>query len=140
MFVRSLLSFLLMPAFVLAHLVCACGMGPAQPRATQPAPSHQAAKHDCCKGEDGHEDAPQSGDHHDHKSPCQCSEADGKLAVVEQAKAPAAHLALLPSFLFPAAVYTLPDLSPVRLQSFTPWLSDLSPPPDLLRVKCTLQI
>lgn len=137
---NKLLNFLLLPAFVLAHVLCICGMATAQAHVVPAAVSHQRAEHDCCH-EEGSGKAPEPAPHqHDPGCP-HCGDQEGRVVVNERVKAPDVQLNLLAFQVLPSIVsYLLPDSTDARLQSFTPWLSDLSPPPDLLRVKCTLQI
>ena len=135
-----LFNFLLLPAFMLAHFICACAPNSAQAYAAPTSPSQESSAHSCCKGEEDGQETPQPDDHHDHDCQCHCGDLEGKAVVTERVNAPDVQMTLLPFHLLSSVAYLLPELTLSRLQSFPPWLSDLSPPPDLLRVKCTLQI
>lgn len=145
----KLVSLILIPAFVLAQLFCTC-QASARPTSTA-VPAASVAKHSCCAGAatpkkvTGHCDPDGCDTHgrgtpHDSKCP-HCGGGSSQVVSSERVVAPEFQPALLPfDFLSLASRYLPPAALVSRLQSFTPWLADLSPPPDLLRVKCSLQI
>ena len=134
------MSLVLIPAFLLAQLLCVCA-------STATAIPHKTVstntQHECCDDEktshDEHSPVRQQ-DEHESKCPhcTSVNQIQTDLASGESAKFVAFGPVLLP--LLPVLLPDCRDDSEVRYQSFVVWLTDPSPQSDLLRMKCALQI
>ena len=137
----KLLSLLLIPAFALAQLICICASAAAAAPQVSDA-EHAAPAHACCAGDEG--DDPDAPEQQPHKHDPNCSHCAGeKQAQVEASRGKVESFANLLPFLAPVipVLFANPaDGSAVRSRSLAEWLSEPSPPPDILRVKCSLQI
>jgi len=135
----------MIPAFLLAHLFCVCGRAAAVVPYMEVAAGSAANKDACCdpapehsasNGDSAH--SPAGGHKHDPN----CDHCSGTTTLT----APEAVSKIIPVDFasFTLFVPLLIDHSALdaanRFQSFSRWLADPSPPPDLLRVKCSLQI
>jgi hypothetical protein len=146
---RQLLTAMLMPVFLVAQLLCICSGN--MVAAAEVSPHQHAAStsehndsgcHDNDIDDAGHSDH-ESGEH-SHKHDSSCPHCSGQVATVSSSERLLAQDAAFSLSPFAFALSTLVDFRPLdassRFQAFMAWLSDPSPPPDLLRVKCTLQV
>jgi hypothetical protein len=154
-------SWVLVPAIVLAHLFCACA--PAASASASHSDVNAVATHDCdddggdspkaaITHQDEHDEHATSSAHHDdhsspggsqHSHPCKCaSDVPVVTSGGERVSVPHAEPCPLPWATLAPSVTDLLSLASSRQSSQgSPWLTDPSPPPNhLLRVKCTLQI
>lgn len=143
---KKFLSWLLVPAIVLAHLFCACA--PSASAYTLHAEPKVASIQDC---DDDGCDAHAAGGHHDdhdapgqshHSHDCKCVNDAPATSTSDRVSIPQAELCHLPwAALTPSTTDLLTLASSHHFFHGSPWLTDPSPPPNhLLRVKCTLQI
>jgi len=127
-------------AFVLAHLFCVCSSAMAALNPDKTSRYHAADEHACCKGSSEKPSEPAPPDHKHDPSCTHCGGASQlttpePAATAVQSAKPIAFDLLVPLVFDRLA---LDDFA--RFHSFSRFLGDLSPPPDLLRVKCCLQI
>jgi hypothetical protein len=135
---NKLLGLVLIPAFLVTQLICMC----ASPASASSHPSSDEAEHGCCNDDDG-DDSSSAPAHEPHKHDPTCSHctSEGQAQTVERADVgitapqPIAFAPILVPLL-----KALDHIETVRYRAFAVWLTDPSPPPNLLRVKCSLQI
>lgn len=137
---------LLVMAFVLTQLFCVCAKTAASPQAQ--AQSRATKSHECCEGKaqsdrsgSGHKPASSN---HDHDPKCpHCNGPGGSSIVIERSETSVPAAQLLTGLLADPMAFArllLVDAD-ARLHSLPHWQTEhLYPPPDILRVKCTLQI
>jgi len=137
MALRPWLHLLLVPAFLLANLLCTCA------HATEPATPQALVKaHGCCEHKADQADAETTAKSPDQPhDPARCPHCVDKGKVladdgVSPAATVAAFVAALPPLRW-ALFAVLEQPSPSR---FDVPCALAMPPPDLLRVKCTLQV
>jgi len=131
---------MLLPAFLLAQLLCICAGDMAIAAHPQMAIASPEENHACCDTEsEKHSDRAPTGEHQ-HDSACgHCSGSTNLTAPETGGKLIAPDYA--PFTLFAPLLIDHSALDAAnRFQSFSRWLCDPSPPADLLRVKCSLQI
>jgi len=144
-FDRCLASYWLLPVFLVAHLACACISG----SAFAASPEAIVKPHACCEDDhhDEHHDAANE-EHHEpadgSQKPYDCPHCSGNgqiTGTTERNQVAHPELSVIPwAILSPHAASILPcDLS-LRNRVLSPWLTDPSPPPEILQVTCTLQI
>lgn len=136
----------MIPAFLLAHLFCVCGGAVAAVSHNVHAVTSMADSDACCDHAPAshsnldHKTAPAPVGSHQHNPDCDHCTGSANLT------APEAAMQVIPvdfaSFtLFAPLLIDHSVLgASARFQSVSRWLVDPSPPPDLLRVKCSLQI
>jgi hypothetical protein len=150
---KKLVSLIVLPAFVLAHLFCICqaaaapasGVSPAvEPaphacHAAKPASDDGEATHKTPASHDDHNETP---DHSPHNSDCShCGEGGEASVVSQRTTVPDGPSPPLPFTLPLPLSMLLPSLDAVtRLRPHARFLSDSSPPIEPLRMKCALVI
>lgn len=135
---NKLLGLLLIPVMLAAQILCVCSSHAAAPKPQD----HAAAAHECC--DDGDEESSQSpAEHGKHDPTCNhCTHNTEAQPAPERSELSKSTDALLPVFapLLPFFFADSLGLEDSQTRAFAEWLSDPYPPPNLLRVKCTLQI
>ncbi|HEY0008941.1 MAG TPA: hypothetical protein VGB55_09470 [Tepidisphaeraceae bacterium] len=129
--------FVLMPAFLLAQLLCICSSARAiTARETLSIAPASKADHACCTNLEKTQ-TPQ-----EHKAGCpHCGEQTTPSPAPDRTTAPVAELTQSPfDLLCPLPISAATSLSIARRQAYAQWLADPAPPLDLLRGKCTLLI
>ena len=140
--INKLFRMTLMPALVLAQMLCVCAGTVASPPRAGIADRDAGDEHACCDqpSSESKSDKAPSGNHK-HDPDCQHCGGSSTLTTPgagSKIADPAQVVAL--ASLFPLH-FDSSALDPAnRFQSFSRWLADPAPPPDLLRVKCSLQI
>lgn len=131
----------LLPAFVLAHLFCVCGGAVASPVRAEVAAPPQTDAHACCKAP-APADQPDKSPAKDHKHNPSCTHCGDSSTLTTPEPATTLRSPHLLSFmlLVPSHFDHVAFDASTLFQSFSRWLADFSPPPDLLRVKCSMQI
>lgn len=141
LFGNKLLMMALLPAFLLAHLLCVCGGAVASPIRAESAHRPMTHTHECCAAHSS-ETHPDRSPAHDHKHDSNCPHCGVSSIMTKPDPATAVPNAHHISFLSLVPLYFdhLNSDASIRFQSISRWLSDPSPPPNLLRVKCSMQI
>lgn len=136
---NKFLALVLIPVLLVAQMLCVCSSHAAQPKAHGEA----AASHHHCHATGDEKPSKAPGEPGKHDPSCNhCSQGGYAQAAPDRFElsksANALLLVIAPTFQdFFANALGRED---TRTRSFTDWLSEPYPPPDLLRVKCTLQI
>lgn len=133
----KLLSLVLIPAILLAQLVCICSS-----HAAAPPQVTDSAAHDCCNGESTGEVPGSSPEKQQHDEKCPHCTSEGRTQVLAERADTVTSSQLVPTLaqIVPSLLPDLLNASAVRTRAFSLWQTDSFPPPDILRVKCTLQI
>lgn len=137
---NKLLCLVLIPVMLAAQILCVCSSHAA---AAPKAQDHSPAAHECCDGDDDDHASDTPGKPAKHDPSCNhCTHNNEAQPAPERSE-----LSKSTTFLLPVFAPLLPDffadslgLENAQARAFTEWLSDPYPPPNLLRVKCTLQI
>ena len=142
---NNLFRLTLMPAFLLAHFFCVCGGAVAAAPYKEVAAGSVTDNDACCNP--APERSPSNGgsDHsppgsHQHDPNCDhCSGTTNLTAPEAASRTIPVDFTSFTLFVPQLIDHSALDAS-TRFQSYSRWLADPSPPPDLLRVKCSLQI
>ena len=138
---NKLFRFLMIPVFMLAHLVCVCSGNAMPPSPEMPVAAHASA-HDCCDGDEDSSPESSNSKSHKHDDNCpHCGDASTLQASVErdQAVAASAKLHLVTPILLTALSLDISTTS-VSQSPFSYRSAHPPEPPNVLRLKCTLQI
>lgn len=141
----NLLRLVLLVSFLMTQLFCACSAH-AAPRASAALVAasqdrESNSTHSCCDGKTDKKRSDHApGETHDPTCP-HCSGGAKSVNVADRASEVAPPIAI--PLVWLNAVHTVLHVEPRSAEPsrlLTRWLADQPPPPDLLRVKCTLQI
>lgn len=137
---RRSIIFCLLPLFIAAQLLCICSNAIAAGAKVVVAPVKSDA-HACCRTDKASEPA-SSIPQHEHDDGCpHCGEQGAKPATIERAAPLTSELNLSPfELLSPFMSTWLVEGQLAQVQAFEHRVTATPPPPDLLRMKCTLQI